>query len=51
MFESYNATVGWTGTYGDQGLVEDGVYVWQIQFGETMSDKKHTYRGHVTVLK
>ena len=51
MFESYNATTGWTGTYGNQGLVEDGIYVWQIEFGETMSDKRHTHRGHVTVLK
>jgi gliding motility-associated-like protein len=51
LFESYDATVGWTGTYGDQGLVEDAVYIWQIEFGETMSDKRHTHRGHVTVLK
>jgi gliding motility-associated-like protein len=51
IFESYNATVGWTGTYGDQGLVVDDVYIWQIEFGETMSDKRHTHRGHVTVLK
>lgn len=51
LFESYDATVGWDGTYSNQGLVEDGVYVWQIEFKETMSDKRHTYRGHVTVLK
>jgi gliding motility-associated-like protein len=51
VFESYNAAVGWDGTYGDQGLVEDGVYIWQIEFGETMSDKRHKQRGHVTVLK
>ena len=51
LFESYNAASGWNGTYGSQGLVEDGVYIWQIEFGETMSDKRHTYRGHVTVLK
>jgi gliding motility-associated-like protein len=51
MFESYNYNVGWTGTYGDQGLLEDGIYVWQIEFKETMSDKRHTYRGHITVLK
>jgi gliding motility-associated-like protein len=51
VFESYDATKGWDGTYSDQGLVQDGVYVWQIEFKETMSDKRHTYRGHVTVLK
>ena len=51
VFESFNYEFGWNGTYGDQGLVEDGVYVWQIEFKETMSDKRHTHRGHVTVLK
>lgn len=51
VFESYNALVGWDGTYSNQGLVEDGVYVWQIEFKENMSDKRHTHRGHVTVLK
>lgn len=51
LFESYNATVGWTGTYGDQGLVEDDVYIWQIEFGDNISDKRHKHNGHVTVLK
>ena len=51
MFESYNSAVGWEGTYGTQGLVEDGVYVWRIEFGDNRSDKRHKHHGHVTVLK
>lgn len=51
IWESYNAEVGWNGHYGDGGLVQDGVYIWQIDFKETMSDKRHIHRGHVTVLK
>ncbi|MBI3135429.1 MAG: gliding motility-associated C-terminal domain-containing protein [Bacteroidetes bacterium] len=51
MFETYNFDYGWNGTYGDRGLVEEGVYIWQIEFKETMSDKRHTHRGHVTILK
>ena len=51
VFESYNVAGGWNGHYGNGGLVVDGVYVWQLEFGETMSDKKHKHRGHVTVLK
>lgn len=51
IFESYNFDYGWNGHYGDGGLVQDGVYVWQIEFGEKLSDKKQTHRGHVTVLK
>ncbi len=51
IFESYNAAHGWAGTYSDEGLVEDGVYVWKIEFRESMSDKRHNHTGHVTVLK
>ncbi len=51
VFETYDASIGWDGTYGDQGLVQDGVYVWKIEFKETMSDKRHKHNGHVTVLK
>ena len=51
VFESYNAAYGWQGAYGSDGLVQDGVYIWKMEFGETMSDKLHTVDGHVTVIK
>lgn len=51
IFESFNYDTGWNGHYGNGGLVDDGVYIWQIEFGEKLSDKKQTHRGHVTVLK
>lgn len=51
VFETYNKDIGWDGTYGDGGLVQDGTYIWKIEFSETMSDKRHKHYGHVTVLK
>jgi gliding motility-associated-like protein len=51
VFESYNAAAGWDGTYGDAGLVDDGVYIWQVEFKEVYTDKRQTYNGHVTVIK
>ncbi|CAG7580854.1 MAG: putative gliding motility-associated protein [uncultured marine phage] len=51
VFESYDASMPWDGTYGDSGIKENEVFIWQIEFQETMSDKKHKHRGHVTVLK
>ncbi len=51
VWESYNANTGWNGHYGNGGLVEDGTYIWKVDFKETMSDKRHLYDGHVTVLK
>ncbi|MCG8575097.1 MAG: PKD domain-containing protein [Flavobacteriales bacterium] len=51
VFETFNAAVGWDGTYGTRGLVNEGVYTWSIEFRETMSDKRHKHKGHVTILK
>ena len=51
VFESFNVDYGWNGTYGGNELVKDGAYIWKIEFGETMSDKKHFVEGHVIVLK
>ncbi|MEX1003628.1 MAG: PKD domain-containing protein, partial [Crocinitomicaceae bacterium] len=51
IFESYNALVGWNGHYGEQGLVQDGVYIWSINFKESKTDKRYEVRGHVSVLK
>ena len=52
IFQSYNAAIGWDGTYPENGkLCQDGVYVWKIWFKETMSDKRHLVQGHVTLLR
>ncbi len=50
VFESFNKDIGWDGTYGDRVKVQDEVYIWSIEFGDTRSDRKHEYRGHVTIL-
>lgn len=50
LFESYDPSVGWNGTYGGE-VVEDGVYIWHISTDETSSDRKIEYYGHVTVLR
>jgi len=50
IFESYNANIGWNGTYGGE-IVQDGVYLWQIDFKELHTDKRHMHKGHVTILK
>ncbi|MFT5823187.1 MAG: gliding motility-associated-like protein, partial [Crocinitomix sp.] len=51
VFETFDAFYGWDGTYGDLGLVESGVYIWALDFKETMTDKRHKAHGHVTVIK
>lgn len=51
MFESYDPTAGWDGTYPNGDLVPDGVYIWQVDFSSDASDERFLHRGHVTVLK
>ena len=51
VFETYDASQGWDGTYGNFGYVKDGTYVWTIEFQETMSDKRHYHQGHVNILR
>ncbi|PKR79476.1 hypothetical protein CW751_14920, partial [Brumimicrobium salinarum] len=53
VFESHDTNVGWDGRYGTNSrkIVKEGTYVWKIEFKETMSDKRHTEKGHVNVLR
>lgn len=51
IWESYDASAGWDGHYGDGGLVDDGVYIWQIDFKLAANDERQKHQGHVTVLK
>jgi gliding motility-associated-like protein len=50
VFETRDLYEGWDGTYKGQP-VKDGTYVWKLEFLETMSDKRHSYHGHVNVLR
>jgi len=51
VFESYNESIGWNGTYANNGLVQDGLYVWSVQYKDTVAGKRNQVSGHVTVLK
>lgn len=50
IFESYDLSKGWNGTYGGE-IVQDDVYIWQITTADIATDKKLEFNGHVTVIK
>jgi gliding motility-associated-like protein len=54
IFESHNALIGWDGTYG-QGefvnIVQDGTYVWQIEFKTSKNDERMKIQGHVNLIR
>ncbi|MEX1190794.1 MAG: T9SS type B sorting domain-containing protein [Brumimicrobium sp.] len=50
LFESNNHNVGWDGTYGGK-MVENGTYVYKIEFGLESDDARKTVTGHVTLIR
>ena len=52
IFESYDLNVGWDGTYtAKHGMVQDGIYVWKIDFKLKKNDDHREVTGNVSVLK
>ena len=52
VFESYDADIGWKGTYGTKGrLAQDGVYTWKIKYIETLTQEERTLLGHVVLIR
>lgn len=51
VYESYDANAGWDGSYGNQGIIQDGVYTWSIEFKELDNDRIQQHKGHVTIIK
>jgi gliding motility-associated-like protein len=50
IFESYDATVGWDGTYKGRQCME-GVYYYLVSCTDIKTAKKFDLQGHVTLLK
>jgi gliding motility-associated-like protein len=51
IWETNNASFGWDGTYGKDGLkVPSGIYNWTIRYGSKINDDTNEVSGHVNVL-
>jgi gliding motility-associated-like protein len=50
IFESFDYSAFWDGTYHGK-LVQDGIYTWTLSLKELRNDKKHEYRGHITIVR
>lgn len=50
VFESNDPTFAWNGKYAGEP-VQQGVYIWKIDFEESILDKTHTHTGTVNVLR
>ena len=50
VFESHDTNIGWDGTFNGQ-MIQDGVYVWKVDFKTIMSDERVMDVGHVNLLR
>ena len=50
LFESHDKSIGWNGNYGEAVCI-DGTYVWKLEFTDTIKNEKHSFNGHVNLLK
>ena len=50
IWESSDPEEGWDGTFNGR-LVQDGTYVWTVEFKTIASDERRTDTGHVNVTK
>ncbi len=51
VFESNDTAVGWDGTYAGQYHVQDGTYIWRLEFKVNKNDERKMFTGHVNVLR
>ena len=50
IWESQDPSAHWNGTYNGK-MVQDGMYTWKLDFKETQRDKRHTYTGHINIIR
>ncbi len=52
VFESYNAKTGWDGSLGNEGLdVQNGMYIYKIEFKRVATDQRFTLSGHINLIR
>jgi len=53
IFESNNTSIGWDGTYGVSGnkSVQEGVYIWKVEFKKEKSKDRMKVSGHVNLIR
>ncbi|RFC53657.1 HYR-like domain-containing protein [Brumimicrobium aurantiacum] len=53
IFESNDASIGWDGTYGASSneTVQQGTYIWEIEFKREKEKERVELSGHVNLIK
>jgi gliding motility-associated-like protein len=52
IWETYDATQAWDGTYGPDGTkVPAGIYIWKLQFEPKENDYRKIVSGHLNLIR
>lgn len=51
VWESYDPEGEWDGSYGSNGSIQDGTYVWILHAKDSYNDKKYEFNGTVTIAR
>jgi gliding motility-associated-like protein len=51
VWESYDATAEWDGSYASDGTIQDGSYVWILHAKDSYNDKKYEFNGTVSIAR
>lgn len=51
IWESHDVEAGWDGTYANGFHVQDGAYIWKMEFKVNKTDERKLYSGHVNVVR
>jgi gliding motility-associated-like protein len=51
VFESYDQTSKWDGTYGEQYKVQDGIYTYILSYKNSIEPERFFLTGHITLIK
>ncbi len=52
VFESHHSNLQWGGAIGGNGETgQQGIYVWKLEVSDATTSKRHTFTGHVTLLR
>ncbi|MES2588196.1 MAG: PKD domain-containing protein [Bacteroidota bacterium] len=51
IFESNDPKAAWDGTYGNGGLVQDGMYQWRINGFNTLTNQEFERSGYLNIFK
>ena len=50
IWENNDPSISWDGIFNGR-IVQDGMYSWSMECGDSQNDKRYTFNGHINVIR